>query len=434
MNMKQTIFRTGLALLIAVAITACQLATLPDGSAVTVAADPSLGPVADLPDDQVADVARGGAFAFESYVSVDLDITVELVAAAELAGTELAATQIIATVTDPDDDVLLRAAARDASINAAFGVATATPYVTLTLSGVGFHERSVVIEDPAEYASISRTMAVSQMSAVASRAQGLLDSDGDGVPDIYDAYPGDGTIAFETTFPAGVADVFTVAFEDNFPNLGDGDYNDFVADYNVTVRGLNDQIFVLFGDATALAKVAGYDHEFGLMFRIPGASGTFSTELNGEPVLSTVPFTDDIRVPLFDSTSAATQNGTATASFRIVFNRGEQGVPLSAMPAAPFDPYLYIKNTDYDVHLIGQSPLPGSRVADDEDYRDAAGFPRALLVPASFMPPKETTSILEAYPEFGLWVDAEGGLDPDGNATADWYFSPNPDLVMSITP
>ena len=91
-------------------------------------------------------------------MSVDLDIDIELVSAAELTGAQLAETEIIATVTNPDDEV-------------------------------------------------------------------LMDCDVDLIPDIYDAYPNDPTIGFETTFAGDGAEAFTVAFEDNFPNLGGGDYN-----------------------------------------------------------------------------------------------------------------------------------------------------------------------------------------------------------------
>ena len=133
---------------------------------------------------------------------------------------------------------------------------------------------------------------------------------------------------------------------------------------------------------------------------------------------------------------------------------------LADLPAAPFDPYLYIINTDYDVHLIGQSPLPSSRIASDEDYRDGEGFPRAMLVPGIFSPPMELTNITEAYPGSGWvdgmepgawypgfqdWVDALGdtvdvGLLEDPTSvpgvllvpTVDWYFHPDEDLVMPI--
>lgn len=437
MNTKRTILsatlRATVATLLVVAITACQLATLPDGSAVTAAGDPSLGPVAELPDDQIGDVSRGGVFAFESYVSVALEIDIELVAATELAGTELAETEIIATVTNPSGDVLVRASAVEGAVNAAFGVTTATPYVTLTLAGVGVHERSVVIEEPAQYTSISRTMALSQLSAVASRAQGLIDSDGDGIPDIYDAYPDDPTIAFETSFPGDGAEFFTVAFEDNFPNLGDGDYNDFVVDYEVRVSEFRNSVLRIEGSATARAKVAGYDHEFGLMLRMPGFSGVLLTTLNGETVLNAEPIENELRIPLFPSTTEATQNGDtpATATFQV----DVVGTPTFSMddfPAAPFDPYLFIKNTGYDVHLIGESPLPGSRIDPSEDFRDAAGFPRALLVPGAFAPPKEVTSILDAYPRFGVWVENEGAPEEDGTPTSDWYLYPNESLVMQI--
>lgn len=385
------------------------------------------------PSDTVYDVVRtSDKFAFETYLSVGLDLGLQVIDG-DIVVSPSADDTIVVLITDPDGNNLYTNQVDDyGSLEGFFGVATAVPYVTLSLEGPGFAPRTVTIEAPAGLESVSRTMQIVRDTGVSALVAGTEDTDGDGVPDVYDAYPDDETIAFEIEFPGEGAEVFTVAFEDNFPSLGDGDYNDFVATYDVSVRGLSDKILILSGNATALAKVAGYNHEFGLMFRIPGATGTLSTTLNGVTVLNGEPIDGDIRVPLFPSTAEATSGGQQSeATFTVIFDL-DPGVSLTSVPGAPFDPYLYIINTDYDVHLIDQSPLPDSRVDEDEDYRDGAGFPRALLVPSNFRPPQELTSILDAYPGFQQWVDLEGGLDADETPTSDWYFYPNEDLVMDI--
>lgn len=385
-----------------------------------------------VPQDVVRDVSRGDApFAFESYVPVGLDLEVSILDGdgERPPGDE---NLVIVTVTDPEGNELYAGkAAKDGTVSAHFGVTTNTKRVTLRLAGPGLETRRVTVQEPAELEAIRRQMQM-VVGGLGIALSGLEDRDGDGVPDVYDAYPDDPNIAFEVPFPGDGAKVFTVAYEDNFPSLGDGDYNDFVADYSISARTMGEYLFILSGVATARAKVAGYDHEFGMMFRIPGAVGNLSTTLNGSVVLNNIEVGSEIRIPLFPSTGEATSGGTSTATFTIVFDI-KSGVPLSALPSAPFDPYLYIKNTGYDVHLIDRPPLPGSKITWDENFRDAAGFPRGLLVPSSFSPPKEVTSILDAYPKFQAWVDAEGGDDADGNPTSDWYFFPNPDLVMDIS-
>ncbi len=407
-----------------------------------VAGAEELGATPDMqlePTDVVADVVRAsGAFAFETYVSVDLDISVEVIEGSHVRDVET--DDVIALlVTDSEGNALYTGMiGADGGNRGFFGVSTALSSVTLRLEGPGLVAREVEIEEPATLESITRSMQIVRAQGVTALIAGTVDSDGDGVPDVYDAFPNDDTIAFEIDFPADGSKVFTVAFEDNFPSLGDGDYNDFVVNYNLTITpvdlGPDTGTFVALieGNATARAKVAGYDHEFGLMFRLPNFEGSLFTTLDGVDQIQGQVVGDEVRVPLFPSTTDATNNGaqTAQATFSIVAT--SLTLSLSDFPAAPFDPYLYIKNTGYDVHLIDQPPLPGSRLPDTETYRDGNGFPRVLLVPGNFAPPKEVTSILDAYPRFQDWVDAAGGLDEDGFPTADWYFFPVDDLVMPI--
>lgn len=390
------------------------------------------------PEDIVSDVLRAqGEFAFETYVSVDLDIAIGLVRSQTdpAAGESLDAADftIISTVYDEKGTPLFRAMADEAGrLEGSFGVSTSVESVDLVIEGPGLDLRRFVIENITDYERISRTIYL-ETDGMAISASALTDTDGDGVPDIYDADSNDANVAFTRYFPAedeGVSagTMFTVAYEDNFPSLGDGDYNDFVVNYNLEgTFGRNGTIVQLSGTAVAREKIAGYDHEFGLMLRIPGFSGFLGTELNGVDQIVDRPVGNEIRIPLFASTQEATAGGgAATATFTVFFDASASSATQADLPAAPFDPYLYIKNTEYDVHLIGELPLPGSNIDWDEDFRDADGFPRALLVPGYFSPPKERTSIVDAYPEFQRWVDSEGA------ANRNWYSFPEADMVIDL--
>ena len=44
-------------------------------------------------------------------------------------------------------------------------------------------------------------------------------------------------------------------------------------------------------------------------------------------------------------------------TFRLIFSTP---IPPSSIDRAPYDPYIYVYNTGYDIHLIGEDPLPGS--------------------------------------------------------------------------
>jgi hypothetical protein len=89
------------------------------------------------------------------------------------------------------------------------------------------------------------------------------------------------------------------------------------------------------------------------------------------------------------------------------------------------DPYLYVHDTGCDVHLIGMPPLPNSQNPNDPDgFRDANGFPRALLVPSNWGYPIELTHIETAYDDFDDWRTIEGA------DFSDWYLRPNDEHVI----
>ena len=54
-----------------------------------------------------------------------------------------------------------------------------------------------------------------------------IDQDGDGVSDVYDEYPSDPLLAYNNYYPSENA-YGTFSFEDNWPDLGDYDFNDLV--------------------------------------------------------------------------------------------------------------------------------------------------------------------------------------------------------------
>ena len=84
---------------------------------------------------------------------------------------------------------------------------------------------------------------------------------------------------------------------------------------------------------------------------------------------------------------------------------------------SPYDPYLYVYNTGFDIHLIGQEPLTGSNNSVDT-FQDAEGFPWALLVPSDWQHPPETVRIETVYPLFTQWRESFGA------AASDWYLFP----------
>jgi hypothetical protein len=134
---------------------------------------------------------------------------------------------------------------------------------TMTLSGPRYDERTLSFERLNQYQEVTGTIFITRASA-SKFLVSTNDEDSDGVPDVYDAFPDNPWLAFSETIPA--VKMLTIAFEDNYPILGDGDYNDFVATYFLEEAwAANGLVKVILGRVQALVRVAGYNHRFGMM-------------------------------------------------------------------------------------------------------------------------------------------------------------------------
>ena len=389
--------------------------------------------------DIVNDQLRDQEFQFETYLPVEVSIA----AVADSQATRALATQpetVVVEIIDENGDVLFAGAAWDGeAVTGEFLILPDVDAVTVRLSAAGFETRDVVIEDPARYELIDRVHAL-RGAALATPD----DRDGDGVPDVYDAFPDDYRIAFVRSIPSDHS--LTVAFEDNYPSLGDGDYNDFIARYRIVeYLSSHNELVRLDGEAEALARGAMFNHEFGIVVRAPGQTGEMTVTVrdpDGIEISSRQDTFEDVaRLVIFDQTRDAFRRTTSdvhmdnartdlppsegyTAEFSLVID-GKFVKPQDQECWAPFDPYLLVLNTGYDIHLLGREPLPGSLNPDGMDGTiDENGYPRALLVPEEWLWPVDTVPIESCYPGFADWRETEGA------AASDWYLEEPVDEVM----
>ena len=303
-----------------------------------------------------------------------------------------------------------------------------------------YHKRTLDIPNFNLIAVLNRVISMGR-SHQSEINQDLVDRDGDLIPDVYDAFPDDEAKAFKTSFPED--DFLTVAFEDNFPNLGDGDYNDFIARYQITkVTNAQNKVVEMFVNSEAMVKMAGYDHRFGIVINFNDSPTKAEVKVYHKKYFGVYGVPKKIKDPkrlditFFKRTSKSfttqTINGASykygdSAVAHIVFT---QPIEDSKIDSLPFDPYLYIYNTKYDIHLLGKDRLRASKNPPHtffSGFRDSNGFPRALLVPASWAPPKETNHIENAYTQFKLWRESLG------QTNSNWYLQPNLSETVSIT-
>jgi LruC domain-containing protein len=393
-----------------------------------------------LPADEILDVSRSfsGPFGYQTVLPVALNLTVNLYrepspAAAlerQAAGSQL----IFASLWNPNGDSLFCGSVpAGGTLATVLSLPAAPQNVLLRLESPGYQTREVTIEGMVQRSQVNRVMGL--LSESLSTKTVLPDSDGDGVPDIYDVDPLDPEAAFKIRTPA--SGQFTVAFEDLFPVPGDADYNDFVANYflkgnikSIVIKEeekieeeggekppgqpIEEMLTNLHGEATAVAKVAGYSHKFGFVIEFSGCTAlrierVYYDGLGTQRTDTKYKVADKAVIWLFDNTSKPVAGKTAT--FDIFFDKGTK---WNALSIAPYDPVLYVLNTDKDIHLVGQKSLSGQ----DTDYMDPNGYPWALLVPEDWVPPAETQYIGKAYPLFEEWRASKGAVAPY------WYLYP----------
>lgn len=414
--------------------------------------DPGSSPDQETPfEEQINDVLRDESFSYSTLVPVRFSFSLGSSTTTSSRSTGTSSTPIVVRVTDPNDQVLFAATGLEGeTVEGEALVPVEEESLTVTIDSITHETRTFTISEPYQYEEINRSLAVAPSNA----PEPDTDVDNDGVADIYDAEPDDPMIAFSRTIPA--YGWLTIAFEDNYPALGDGDFNDFVAEYRIIeYRSSDNRLSVIDGTARALARGAGFDHEFGLVVDFAGTARRLTVErFDGEQIAVGEPEVIDfpegeMRIVLFESTKAAfTREGGVTmdnidptkapslgysTEFRLEYRPFRGGG--SANVWMPYDPYLIARNTsaepplpgDPDIHLIGKLPIEGSWIDPSEDYRSDDPdnpHPWAILVPNDWLWPQEREPISSAYPEFDLWVASLGA------SHTDWYLSPDPDFVV----
>jgi len=381
-----------------------------------------------LPQDQSADMLRSydSSFSFATLLPVTLKLKVNLYDphSVESALQSLPPDNYTIIVTLHDNagnPVYSGRVQNDGTLSTILSLPAAYQDMVLSLYAEGFEDRSVVITDMVRYSEINRTIS---MMLKDTGLKNILttgtaaDRDGDLVPDVYDAFPDDLTRAFSVTILADGSPL-TIAFEDLFlqAQAGDADYNDFLARYTVTeILDGDNKLVELNGWAKAAVKLAGYNHLFGMVIDFSGQATLSVTykDQNGLALpggISNLPLSEKANIVLFPSTE---DNIGYETEFTLSF---APHLEQDQVSRSPYDPYLYVYKTGFDIHLIGQEPLTGSNNSVDT-FQDAEGFPWALLVPSDWQHPPETVRIETVYPLFTQWRESFGA------AASDWYLFP----------
>lgn len=280
------------------------------------------------------------------------------------------------------------------------------------------------------------------------------DTDGDGINDILDEYPNDPNKAYDSYYPS--SNTFgTFAFEDNWPDYGDYDFNDLVIDYQFKhVLNADNQVVELCPKFKVRAIGAGYRNGFG-----------FATNLMTSDVVSTIG--QSVNGAYVTLNSNGTESGQSNAVFIVSDNLHDhfstggfvnteetsayydpQEITLQIsfqspktyedIGSVPYNPFLMIsQDRGREVHLPGYEPtdLVNSSyfgTLDDDTnldlgqyYRSKTDLPWAIHLPESFAYPKEKSDIRSGHIRFTDWARSFGFSYMDWYRNQDGYRNTN---------
>lgn len=243
---------------------------------------------------------------------------------------------------------------------------------------------------------------------------------------------------------------YMVGYEDLFPTMGDYDFNDLTVAYRVEA-GLdqNSDVAMLRGEAILITRGAEYTHDWHLRFGIGRSSGQiyealYIPDAEGIPQLSgeatSRSFTNATQIDLrgfsdtkaifpapegckFTNTECDTFITGPKYFFTVLF---DNPMALAELSPAPFDPYIFVRDTGYEIHLVDQTLAKQrnnmgyeSTSNKDNTFTDENGFPFGMILASPWEPPIEGWSMEVSYPDFTPYVESSGGNKKD------WYQRPD---------
>ena len=274
---------------------------------------------------------------------------------------------------------------------------------------------------------------------------GTLDKDGDGINDNLDEYPSDPGKAYNTYYPSA-SSFGSFAFEDNWPQMGDYDFNDLVVDYRFKqIMNSKNQVVELQPTFKFRAAGAGLRNGFG--FSIDADQGMIKS------VTGSRASTNSIKVQP-NGTEAGQKNAVFIVTENVHrlfgathFINTEKGgasfepvevtmaitltspVTQDKLGFAPYNPFLIVgQDRGREVHLPSYSPTAlaesslfgtgddGSKVGQPSTfYKSKSALPWAINLPESFAYPIEKKDVRGVHLRFDKWAQS-GGF-----TFMDWY-------------
>jgi hypothetical protein len=313
-------------------------------------------------------------------------------------------------------------------------VASASQTTSIAVIHAGYDNVESPITGIGKLIEIGRKIAMTPKTGVVVP----VDSDGDGVADEDDAYPGDATGAKKLT------GAYTFGFEDQYdpakvnfntlvwkpllgvymPSGNDADFNDLVVRLSIEEKiDSQNRITAITLKAKTMAALSGANNSFGIY-------------VNGKKYIMIVK-------------SQVSKNPLVLADEETLVIPFAGGIARSTIGAMPYDPFMVpnggnsldIFNEPSEVHLASVSTTydgvrkgNGYLKTGDKSYVAVTGFVWALMVPENWQWPTEGTCIAIAYPGNTLSNPPTPGFvnwcNTDGVQDYNWYDFPIANKVV----
>jgi LruC domain-containing protein len=255
----------------------------------------------------------------------------------------------------------------------------------------------------------------------------------------------------------------TIAFEDNWPSIGDYDFNDLVMNYRISEYTLNGEVIRIKLEGQ-IAAVGALQHN-GFGFQLPGI---LRSDIDESAIRFTINDLPQNISPLEAGRNQAIAIITddvwnfVSAGVNCNYYRTEPGcgsdiqmgfsmtlpmanaIPSAQMPDFPYDPFLFATEgyehslafglppgRAYEIHLPDKAPTEAFRLdffgrRDDRSepqngryFVSANGMPWAINVGVEMQYSLEYMDVIYAYPLFSSFIANQGLVD------ADWYILEN---------
>lgn len=227
----------------------------------------------------------------------------------------------------------------------------------------------------------------------------------------------------------------TLAFEDNWPQKGDYDFNDFVTGYSYSlIKGNNDKDVKAIR-LTFIPRALGASYNSGFGIQLPIETNNIENVTGGniekDETKATIIIYEDTRKDAFGGHGGFinTQKGNAeiAGTKQNVYITLKSNIGLNSFK--DFNPFIYVVNRNHEIHLTDKAPTSKMDISlfgreEDDDcsmpekgyyYRMDNDYPWALDIPSSnnslnnlWRYPIEGKGVSEAYPDYLNWTSASG--------------------------